>query len=198
MRIPTYALLALSPTFLIQNATAQTANLEEVGKSPVETKFAPGGKVRMELCPSGIELVGKDEGSLRVSYYADHDEHVRVRMQVLNDHADLRITGCPRNNFHMTIEVPKTSGLYIRMMAGELQVRDITGDKDVELHFGHLTMDVGKAVDIARVEASVNSGDLEAPAFDISKGGLFRSFERSGPGKYHVRAHVGAGQLELR
>ncbi len=59
-------------------------------------------------------------------------------------------------------------------------------------------MDIGKPDDIRSVAASVNSGDLEASAYDVSKGGLFRSFERSGPGKYRVRAHVGAGQLELR
>lgn len=68
----------------------------------------------------------------------------------------------------------------------------------MELHFGQLTMDIGDPSDYAQVEASVNSGDLEVPRFDISKGGLFRSFERRGPGKYRVYAHVGAGQLELR
>jgi hypothetical protein len=98
----------------------------------------------------------------------------------------------------MTIEVPKSSDLYVRMVAGDLNVRGVTGDKNVEVHFGQLTMEIGAPSEIARVEASVNSGDLEAPSFNVSKGGLFRSFERSGPGKYHVYAHVGAGQLDLR
>ncbi len=92
------------------------------------------------------------------------------------------------------------------MFAGELTVRDITGDKDVVLHFGQLTMDIGKpedyarvgASDYARVGASVNSGELGVSPFNVSKGGLFRSFDQSGPGKYRVYAHVGAGQLELR
>ncbi len=84
------------------------------------------------------------------------------------------------------------------MFAGELTVRDITGDKDVVLHFGQLTMDIGKPEDYARVGASVNSGELGVSPFNVSKGGLFRSFDQSGPGKYRVYAHVGAGQLELR
>jgi hypothetical protein len=46
--------------------------------------------------------------------------------------------------------------------------------------------------------ASVNSGELNARTFDVEKGGLFRSFERSGPGKYRLHAHVGAGELDLR
>ena len=174
------------------------AKIEEVGKTPVEAQFGAGGQVRMDLCPGGIELVGTDEGRVRVSYRPERDGDVKVRLEVLGDHADLRVWDCPNRNFRMTIEVPKASGLYVRMFGGELQVRDITGDKDVTLHFGQLTMEIGQATDVAHVEASVNSGDLEVAAFAVSKGGLFRSFEGRGSGKYRVLAHVGAGQLELR
>jgi len=48
------------------------------------------------------------------------------------------------------------------------------------------------------VDASVNSGELNAAAFNVEKGGLFRSFSQSGPGKYRMHAHVGAGELDLR
>ena len=151
----------------------------------------------MELCSSGMEVIGKEGGRLRVSYDTGRG-NVKVRIQVSGDRADLRVSNCPNNNFRVTIEVPKSSGLQIRMMAGQLDVEGITGDKDVVLHFGQLTMDVGKPENYAQVEASVNSGDLEASAFNVSKGGLFRSFDTSGPGRYRVHAHVGAGQLELR
>lgn len=185
--------LALSTVFL----SAQEAKIEEIGKSPVEAKFAPGGRIRMDLCSSGIELVGTDEPALRVSYHPERDE-VKVRIQVSGDRADIRLTDCPHNNFQARIEIPKSSALYVRMMAGQLDIRGVTGDKDVELTFGQLNMDVGKADDYGHVDASVSSGQLEAAAFDVSKGGLFRSFDRNGAGKYRIHAHVGAGQLELR
>lgn len=194
MRTVLLALMCFSAALLV----GQDAHIEEVNKSPIEAKFAPGGRIRMNLCSGGIELIGKDEGRLRVSHEPRRDHEVRVRLETSGGQADLKVTGCPNNNFKMTIEVPKSSDLYVRMMAGQLDVQGITGDKDVELHFGQLTMDIGKPDDIRSVAASVNSGDLEAPAYAVSKGGLFRSFERSGPGKYRVRAHVGAGQLELR
>jgi len=56
--------------FLVSfNATALVAqDVEETGKSPVVAKVASMGTVRMDLCSSGIELVGHDEGTLRVSY----------------------------------------------------------------------------------------------------------------------------------
>lgn len=178
----------------------QDTRIEEIGKNPVEAKFAPGGRVRVYLCSSAVELLGTDDPILRVSYVSRHgnDDDVRIRIRVSGDEAALRVTGCPHNNFQMTMEVPKSSSLYVRMFAGELKIEDVTGDKDVELHFGELTMDVGDPSGYARVEASVNSGDLEAPPFDISKSGLFRSFARHGPGKYRLYAHVGAGELDLR
>ena len=176
---------------------AQDAKIEEVGKSPIEAKFASGGRIRMDLCSSGVELVGSDQPRLRVSYQPERDD-IKVQIQTSGDRASLRITNCPSNNFRVTVEIPKASSLYVRMFAGQLNVREIAGDKDIVLHFGQLSMDIGKPEDYARVDASVNSGQLVASAFDISKGGLFRSFDHSGPGKYRVYAHVGAGQLDLR
>jgi len=180
----------------VRRADIPEANIDETGRSPVEAKFTSGGKVRMDLCPSGIELTGTDDNVVRVSY--DRDAEVRVRLEIVGNQADLKVRGCPHNNFRLRIEVPKSSALYVRMFAGELQVRNVTGDKNVELNFGQLTMEIGKPEDYAHVEASVSSGDLEARAFDVSKGGLFRSFDHSGPGKYRLHAHVGAGELDLQ
>jgi len=186
-------LLSLSTALL----AAQDATIEEVSKSPVETNFSSGGRIRMDLCSSGMDVIGKDEGKLRVSYDASRG-NVKVRINAAGDRANLSVRDCPNNNFRVTIEVPKASALYIRMMAGQLNVEGVTGDKDVVLHFGQLTMDVGRADDYAHVEGSVNSGDLQASPFNVAKGGLFRSFDSRGPGKYRVYAHVGAGQLTLR
>ena len=186
-------LLLLGTAFV----SAQDAKIDELGKSPVEAKFVSGGRIRMDLCSSGIEIVGTDDAAVRVSYHPERD-NVRVRLQISGDHVDLRLTGCPHNNFQARIEIPKSSALYVRMMAGQLDVRDVTGDKDVELSFGQLNLDVGKTEQYARVDASVNSGQIDALAFAVSKGGLFRSFDQKRPGRYRVHAHVGAGQLELR
>lgn len=188
-----FLVLVLSSAVVV----AQDAKIDELGKSPVEAKFVSGGRIRMDLCPSGIQVVGTDEAALRVSYHPERD-NVRVRVQVTGDHADLRLTGCPHNNFHVRIEIPKSSALYVRMLAGQLDVEDVTGDKDVELSFGQLNLDVGKTDQYARVDASVNSGEINASAFDVEKGGLFRSFDQRGPGKYRLHAHVGAGQVDLR
>ena len=190
-------LLCALLSFCAGSLLAQDVRIEKTRTSPVETKFGPNGRIRMDLCSAGIDVVGREDGMLRVD--ADPTRgNTKVSIRIFGDRADIRVTNCPNNNYRVTIEVPKTSALYIRMMAGELNVRDVVGDKDVVLHFGELNIDMGKAEDYRHVEASVNSGDLEAALFNVSKGGLFRSFDHNGPGKYRVHAHVGAGQLDLR
>lgn len=187
------ALCLLSSTFVL----AQDTKIDEIGKGAVEAKFVAGGRIRMDLCSSGIRIVGTDESSVRVSHHPERDD-VRVRLQISGDRADLRVAGCPHNNFQVRIEIPKSSALYVRMFAGQLDVEDVTGDKDVELSFGQLNLDVGKTEQYAWVDASVNSGQIDALAFGVNKGGLFRSFDQRGPGKYRLHAHVGAGQVDLR
>jgi hypothetical protein len=188
-----FALLLLSSALVF----AQDEKIDEIGKSPVEAKFVPGGQIRMSLCSSGVQVVGSDSAAVRISYHPERED-VRVRLAVTGDRAVLRVSGCPHNNFQVRIEIPKSTALYARMMAGQLDVRDVTGDKDAEISFGQLNIDVGKSEEYARVDASVNSGEIDALAFGVNKGGLFRSFDQHGPGKYRLHAHVGAGQVDLR
>ena len=175
---------------------AQEVRVEENG-SPVEAKFPAGGRVRLDLCPSGVEVEGTNDAVIRVSYHPERD-NVRVRINASGDRADVKVTGCPHNNFQVRIQIPKSSSLYARMMAGQLDVRDVTGDKDVELSFGQVNVDLGQPDQYSHVDASVNTGQVNAAAFNVSKGGLFRSFDHDGPGKYKLHAHVGAGQVDLR
>jgi hypothetical protein len=196
MRTFLLALLSLNTALLC----AQDANIEARDRSPVEAKFSSGGQLSLDLCSGGVNLKGIDENLLRVSYHSEHDrtDDVRVHLETSGGKADVKVRGCPHNNFWLTVELPKSSDLYVRMFAGELNVKGITGNKDVQLHFGQLTMEIGQPGDYAHVDGSVNSGELDAAPFDLNKGGLFRSFERSGPGKYRLHAHVGAGELDLR
>ena len=192
MRITLLVLLCLSAVMM----PAQDVKIDRTGDSPVEAKFAPGGRIRMDICPGGIDLIGTDDPVVRVSYHPPGGD-VRVRIEVTGNRANLRLSGCPNSNFRARIEVPKSSGLYVRMFAGQLNIFDVTGDKDAELTFGQMNIEAGKPESYANVDASVNSGAIDADAFDVHKGGLFRSFERSGPGNLRLHAHIGAGQIEI-
>src|SRR5262249_47241767 len=95
------------------------------------------------------------------------------------------------------ITVPRQSDLHVRLSAGDLTIEDIRGNKDIELRAGDLRIDVGRADDYKRVDASLWAGDIKASAFNIFKGGLFRSFDWAGNGSYRLHAHLMAGDLHL-
>lgn len=200
MRTPVLlaAALALSAAW----GAAQTKlDVKDIENHPFTADFNSGGKLRMYLRSGDFRINGSDSNKISVRIRgrnADQASELRVRLEGTNDAADLTVSGGPRNDLEVTIEVPRKTGLFIRMSAGNLELRDIVGNKDAELHAGEMVIDVGDAGDYSRVDASVYSGGLEARPFGESHGGLFRSFHKEGNGRYHLHAHVGAGDLTLR
>ena len=179
----------------------KSTDVTEVGKNHFEAEFAPGGLLRMHICSSELRVIGSDENKIQIHYWGkntDKGDEVKVSLKTAGNTGELRISGGPHNNFEIEIRVPKNSDLYLRVPAGDVEVSGLTGDKDVEVHAGDVRIEIGDPEDYARVDASVNAGDIDAAPFGASKSGLFRSFRRQGNGKYQLHAHVGAGDLTLR
>ena len=175
--------------------------VKDLQNHPFAVDFPSGSKLRMHLRSGEFRIVGHNDNKIAVHLNgrnADNARDLTVRFRRSDNDADLRIFGGPKNNLEVTIEIPSSAMLFIRMSAGDLSVEGVSGDKDVELYAGDLTISVGDAADYGHVDASVLSGDLEAAPFHESHGGLFRSFEKHGAGKYRLHAHVGAGDLTLR
>ena len=97
---------------------AQDVDLDRRGDTPVEAKFRSGGEIHMDLCPSEVEVTGVNDSVIRVTYHPER-ENVRVRLRVSGDHADLRMSGCPSNNFHVRIEIPKATALHATCLPGK-------------------------------------------------------------------------------
>jgi hypothetical protein len=181
---------------------AQTKlDVKDIENHPFTADFNSGGKLRMYLRSGSFHIIGGADNKITVRITgrnADNASDMRVQLEGSNYSADLTVSGGPKNDLEVTIEIPKKTGLFVRMPAGNLELHHITGDKDAELHAGELIIDVGDASDYSRVDASVYSGGLEASPFGESHGGLFRSFHKEGNGRYHLHAHVGAGDLTLQ
>jgi hypothetical protein len=77
-------------------------------------------------------------------------------------------------------------------------IEGVEGDKNVELRAGRLQIDIPHPNMYGHRDASVMTGSIESPVFNVSKGGLFRCFEQQGPGKYRLHAHVMTGEFDLR
>lgn len=184
-------------------ATAQSTKLEvaNLSEHPFQVDFPSGSQLNLNLRSGDIRVVGSSDNKLTVRVDARDPEkarEVKVRFDRFDSSSELRISGGPKNNIQITVEVPRATGLFVRMPFGQLEITGITGDKDVQLHAGELIVEVGNPADYSHVDASVNSGGLEAPPFGEDHGGLFRSFQKNGNGKYKLHAHVGAGDLTLR
>jgi hypothetical protein len=175
--------------------------VKDLQNHPFAVDFPSGRNLRLHLRSGEFRIVGHSDNRVAVHLNgrnADNARDLTVRFRRSDNTADLRVFGGPKNDLEVTIEVPSSAMLLVRMPAGDLSIEGVSGDKDVELHFGDLTIAVGNAADYNHVDASVMSGGLEAAPFGESHGGLFRSFEKNGTGKYKLHAHVGAGDLTLR
>jgi hypothetical protein len=201
MRIPCFLLATVAGLAVASGAAQTKIDVKDIENHPFTADFNSGGKLRMYLRSGDFRIVGASDNKITVritgrNAYRAGD--VRVQLEGSKDNASLTVSDGPKNDLEVTIEVPKKTGLYVRMPAGNLELHHVTGDKDAELHAGELIIEVGDASDYSRVDASVYSGGLEASPFGESHGGLFRSFHKEGNGRYHLHAHVGAGDLTLQ
>jgi hypothetical protein len=164
--------------------------------SPATKEFVSGGRVEMDLESGAYKVKPSADNRIRVTWNQASRRDVKVRLNFDGAVAHLEVLNTP-HNFRATIEVPESADLRIRLTAGELTVGRIKGNKDIETNAGNVDVAVGDATDWSKADASVRAGNLDAPVFNVSKSGLFRSFNWSGPGKYRLQAHLLAGNLTL-
>lgn len=197
-----FSLLSLAvfstPLLAAQSKKVEATDLPE---HPFQVDYPSGSQMSLRLRSGDVRVVGKEHNQISVRVEARDTERareVKVYFERSANSAELRVWGGPKNDLQIIVGVPKNTGLFVRMPAGQLEISEVTGDKDVQLHAGELILHVGDPADYSHVDASVFTGGLEAPPFHEDHGGLFRSFQKSGNGKYRLHAHVGAGDLTLR
>jgi len=198
----TVRLLALAILFTpLVLAQSKKMEVTDLLSHPFQVAFPSRSQLNVHLRSGDFRVIGREEDKITVRVEAKDPEkakEIKVRFRQFDHSAELSISGGPKNGVQITVEIPRSTGLFVRMPAGQLELSEITGDKDVQLHAGELIVGIGNPADYSHVEASVTTGGLEAAPFGESHGGLFRSFHKEGSGKYKLYAHVGAGDLTLR
>ena len=167
-----------------------------------EVPFRQGSELRLHLRAGDIDISGTDKAVVSVDCELKHPERAKdisIAFEDYGTYGRLRIHGGPNADVRLRIRVPRESDLVVRCTAGDLDLTGVSGNKDVSLRAGDLTIDVGNPDDYVFAEASVTAGDVNASAFGVHKGGLFRKFRREkSTGKYRLRASLWAGDLKLR
>jgi len=170
---------------------------------PIEAPLRPRAALVIEASPSEVDIVGVDGETVRVSCTVNdsgYAQDVELRFSGSEGYGRLNVTSPMRNkNLRVRVEVPRKTNLRFHMGAGELRVDGVTGDKDVDLYAGQITITSPSDGAYRRVDASVVIGEVNAMAFGVDKGGFFRSFTRTAnDGEYQLRAHVMTGEIDLK
>jgi DUF4097 and DUF4098 domain-containing protein YvlB len=183
---------------LLCSAAAALASENQVS---VHQQYRSSGSIRMHLEAGDYNITGIDADDVVVSYRANSLEaaqRVKVKFELRGSDLEFTVANTPNNNFHADIDVPKKSGIWIRLTAGDINIAGVEGDKDVSAHAGDIAIQIPHPDEYGKVEGSALAGDIEAHPFGLSKSGIFRSFDWHGKGQYHLRVHVTAGDITLR
>jgi hypothetical protein len=167
----------------------------------IERPFAEGGCVELRLASGDYTLRAGDSDRILVEWSADDEAGVKDLQKMSVDvHVDGRnatvVTDGPTRHVHFTIEMPARSDVFLRVKAGDIEIQGIDGNKDIRMTAGDLTIGVRPGT-LWYAHASVTFGDIDASPLGISKGGIKRSFEWIGGGKYTLDARLFAGDLKL-
>jgi hypothetical protein len=170
-------------------------------RGAIERPFVEGGRVRLSLASGDYMVRAGDADRIVVRWCADDEAHEKDLRKVSVDvHVDGRIatvfTEGPTNHMRFTIEIPARSDVYLRVKAGDIELQGIEGNKDIRMTAGDLTIGVRPGT-LWYVHGSVTFGDIDARPLGIEKGGIKRSFEWVGGGKYTLDARLFAGDLKL-
>jgi hypothetical protein len=170
-------------------------------RGTIERPFAEGGCVELRLSSGDYTLRPGDSDRIVVRWSADNRARAKDLQKMSVDvHVDGRnatvFTDGPTKHVRFTIEMPARSDVFLRATAGDVEIQGIHGNKDIRMTAGDLTIDVSPGT-LWYAHGSVTFGDIDARPLGISKGGIKRSFEWIGGGKYTLDARLFAGALKL-
>lgn len=194
---------AAAGTVLFACSLTSFAQTSVVCGQTLDTPLHSRAALIIDSRPAGLEIVGTDQEKIHLTCTADDaDVKQQIHIQFTGDpHAGkLAVTGgsTKHGNVQVRIEVPRKTNLKVQMSAGQVKVEEVVGDKDIGLHAGQITIDSTQNWNYRVIDTFVDIGQVNAPAYGVSKGGFFRGFTKKvKDGEYRLRARVMTGQIEL-
>src|SRR3954453_15439061 len=194
MRVPIAIAGALLSCAVAGFAQSLSVSCDQTLTAPLHARSLLG----IESRPSGLEIVGTDEETIHVTCdtrNGDEGNAGRIRLRFSPNATGGKLKTEGEHLRHgkgaqIRIEVPKRTSLMVRMFAGEVKVEQVSGDKDIEVGAGQITIS-NHNWDYRNVDAAVSIGQVNAPMYDLNKGGFFRGVSKTTQdGEYRLHAHV--------
>jgi hypothetical protein len=165
--------------------------------------FVAGGMVHVRMSVGDLHILRSNTSQIRVRYTIKSWSESRVK----NSHVDIDIHGrdadiefhastSGNTQFDVEIQVPQNTNLDVHEKVGDLTVKDIEGDKDLQLGIGDIRVAFGRSA-YHLVRASTTIGDVNTSMGDVSAGLLGKTLKYDGDGKYELHAHVSIGDISL-
>jgi hypothetical protein len=122
-------------------------------------------------------------------------DRATVEIRAPKDHGHCVSCYSSRN---ITVYLPQQTAIKLNVEIGDVAIKGIRGDKQIRVGIGNLSIGVRDPSEYGRVNLSARLGDVSDP-FDHSEphGFLGKSETIDREGRYHLRAHVGIGDLKL-
>ncbi|MFZ0419176.1 MAG: hypothetical protein WAM04_13845 [Candidatus Sulfotelmatobacter sp.] len=165
--------------------------------------FVDGGMVHIRLKVGDVRIVRGDSNKIRMHYTIKSDHEGRLK----DTHLNFEVSGRDANiEFHspytrntevdVELEVPKNTNVDVHDKVGDLTVKEIDGDKELELGVGDIRVEMERSA-YHLVRASTGIGDVNGDGYGESSGWLGKTLRYRGDGKYELRAHVSVGDITL-
>jgi len=179
--------------------TSETATLYD--GSSYHSDLTRITNLRLHLHDGDFRIVGGD--STEITIHADGKNRgmakkMQVQLKRTGDSLDIHFLHVPKNEFQVTIAVPKETNLFARMRAGDFSVDGVSGDKDLELTGGDMSIQVPDPAEYGTVDLLVRFGDVSGGQFGDPKGWIGNCLKVDGGGRYRLHARVLAGDLTLK
>jgi hypothetical protein len=192
----------LFPAVVLVGAVVMTsgAGAQSAGdRDRLSKKFVSGGQVLLRLSAGAYRIAGTSDDEIQVRWRTRDLEdmrRVRVEVEVSGSQAKIRTDG-PSDHLEVNIDLPARTDLTVYLSAGELDIRDIEGSKDIDMWAGEVNVRVGDPAKYRHVDTSVRFGEIDAMPFHVNKEGMFRGFKADGAGLYDLRVKLFAGEVTL-
>ncbi len=169
--------------------------------SSYQTEASRITTLRLHLHDGDFRIVGSDSDEITIHTEGKNRalaKKMQVQLKRTGDALDVNFLHVPKNEFQVTIAIPKETNLFARMRGGDLSVAGVSGDKDLGLTGGDLSIQVPDPADYGPVDLKVRFGDVSGSPFGDPKGWIGNSLKVNGSGKFRLHAHVFAGDLMLK